>query len=87
MHRGNNAAVLMRERPPRTATHEPCVVDRSDGTSVSATLRNLSDGGFCIESAAALKAGDMVELRILGTRVAGTIRWAKDGRAGGMIRR
>ena len=86
MHRANEAAMLVRNRPLRTLTNEPCVLTKQNGTSVTATLRNLSDNGFCVESIAALQAGDMVELKILGARIAGTIRWAKDGRAGGILR-
>jgi hypothetical protein len=78
--------VLLRQRPKRTTTNEPCVVALQNGTSVTATLRNVSDEGFCFESSANVEADDPVELRLLGVQLSGTIRWSKAGRAGGVIK-
>ena len=80
-----DAAVMVRERPDRHTMDEPCLLTREDGASVSATLRNLSEGGFCIHSPSELRAGEMIRLRVLGVNVAGTIRWVRAGLSGGSI--
>ena len=79
--------LLERDRPPRTLTCEPCVLARHNGSTITGTLCNVSEDGFCIECLAALQPGEVVELRVLGITSAGTIRWAKEGRAGGILRR
>ena len=85
MTRGNTA-LLARERPYRHEMDEPCVLTRQDGTSVSATLRNLSEHGFCIDSATELQIGEMIRLRILGVNVAGEILWVRASLSGGCMK-
>lgn len=82
----NGVEVELRDRAPRSLTREFCTVSRHGGKQAIAVLCNVSDAGFCLETAADLRAGDAVELQILGVRIAGIIRWAKGDRAGGSFR-
>ena len=76
------------ERRDRATTCEPCLVTRDDGSQVAATMRNVSEDGFCVESlTTTFRQGERVQLLVLGTRIAGTIRWAKGMRAGALLLR
>jgi PilZ domain-containing protein len=71
------------DRSHRTSTHETCIIARENGSKVLATLVNVSDEGFCVESATPLEPHERIEVRVLGTRLSGSVRWAKQSRAGG----
>ena len=70
------------ERADRATTCEPCLVTRDDGSHVPATLRNVSENGFCVESLTTFRQGEPVQLEVLGIQIFGMIRWVKNRRAG-----
>ena len=76
---------VQRDRPPRTITREHCVIARQNGSIVTGILVNLSERGFCLESATPFDATEQIELRVLGTRLQASVKWAKDHRAGGLL--
>jgi hypothetical protein len=61
------------------------VIETFSQSDVCNGSRNVSEGGFCVESSAAVQAGEVVELRVLGAKLSGTIRWARDGRSGASL--
>lgn len=75
------------EREPRLATQEHCVIARQNGALVTALLVNISARGFCVETATPLDDNERVQVRVLGARLQGTIKWTKGHRAGGTMDR
>jgi hypothetical protein len=73
------------ERELRLNTQEHCVITRQDGTVVTAILRNISERGFCVESATPLDKHEQVHVRVLGARLQGAVKWAEGCRAGGTL--
>ncbi|QNP45790.1 PilZ domain-containing protein [Sphingomonas sediminicola] len=74
------------KRPDRVSTNEPCRIARGDGAIVQGTLLNLSNSGFCVSAKCNFVERERIEVRIFGLgRLRGTTRWAKKGRAGGML--
>lgn len=73
------------ERAPRMNTHEHCVIARQDGSAVTAILVNLSERGFCVESNIPLESDEQIEVRVLGARLRGSVRWTNYRRAGGVL--
>jgi hypothetical protein len=73
------------ERAPRLNTHEYCVIARQNGRAFPAVLVNLSERGFCVESNTPLENDEQIEVRVLGARLRGSVRWTKCRRAGGML--
>lgn len=73
------------ERAPRMNTHEHCVIARQNGSAFTAVLVNLSERGFCVESNTPLETEEQIEVRVLGARLRGSVRWTKVRRAGGVL--
>ena len=73
------------QRAPRMNTHEHCVIARQNGSAVTAILVNLSERGFCVESNIPLETEEQIEVRVLGARLRGSVRWTKYSRAGGVL--
>jgi hypothetical protein len=85
---GDEAVALLPgrvERAPRLNTYEHCVIARENGRAVPAILVNLSERGFCVESNTPLETEEDIEVRVLGARLRGSVRWTKCGRAGGVL--
>jgi hypothetical protein len=85
MHQSQEAALFSRARGHRTTAQEPCIVARESGMCFAATLCNVSQDGFCVESSAALQVGEVIQLRLLGALFSGTISWTDGRRAGGLL--
>ena len=73
------------QRAPRVNTYEHCIIARQNGHTVTGILVNLPDEGFCVESATPLHAEEEIEVRVLGARFRGLIKWAKSRRAAGVL--
>jgi hypothetical protein len=73
------------EREARTNTCEHCLIARQDGSIVTAILVNLSEQGFCVESATSFDDEEQIEVRVLGACLKGFVRWTKGPRAGGIL--
>ncbi len=73
------------ERPARLNTHEHCVITRQCGSTLTGILVNLSEEGFCLESTTSLDSDERIQVRVLGARFEGAVKWTKDRRAGGIL--
>ena len=57
----------------------------SDGSTVRVVVTDISEGGFRLESAELLEAGEKVKLADLHGETAAEIRWVKGFTAGGVF--
>lgn len=83
----------MSEHPGRPAHSQravltmPATIICANGEAFPATLRDLSSGGFRVESNARLQPGDQIDLQVGKERAAAQIRWAMGFEAGGQFDR
>lgn len=75
------------ERPARSPAVERCMIIRERGRRLAVgTLLDLSEDGFCIDSAETLQIGERVEIRGSGFGcMAGIVRWFVHNRAGAVL--
>ena len=73
------------ERAARVDTQEHCVITRQGGRTVIGVLVNLSERGFCLESTTSLESDEHIQVRVLGARFEGAVKWTKGRRAGAVL--
>ena len=74
------------KRAPRIDLRRPAVLVDSQGVETVVTLLDVSSGGFKVEAKELPRIGDVVVLRVDGSKdIQAQIRWAIDGQAGGVF--
>jgi hypothetical protein len=74
------------ERAPRVSLRRPVIIVHEDGFEASATVLDVSSGGFRLEVTETPRIGEFVTLHIdRGEPIEAQIRWALGNEAGGVF--
>ena len=73
------------KRSLRVGVQNEASLTFADGSTVSVIVTDISEGGFRLESAELLEAGEKVKLADRHGEVAAEIRWVKGFTAGGVF--
>ena len=74
------------KRAPRVNLRRPAVIIHEDGFEASATILDVSSGGFRLEVTEAPRIGEFVTMRIdRAEPIEAQIRWALGNEAGGVF--
>ena len=74
------------KRAPRVGLHRPAILVHEDGSETSATIVDVSSGGFRLEVSRMPRIGEFVSLRVdRGDEFPAQIRWALGSEAGGVF--
>ena len=74
------------KRAPRVTLRRPAVIIHEDGFEASATILDVSSGGFRLEVTEAPRIGEFVTMRIdRAEPIEAQIRWALGNEAGGVF--
>ena len=74
------------KRAPRVSMRRPAVIIHEDGFEASATILDVSSGGFRLEVTESPRIGEFVRLQIdRGKPIEAQIRWALGNEAGGVF--
>ena len=74
------------KRAPRVTVRRPAIITHEDGYEATATILDVSSGGFRMEVTETPRIGEFVTLRIeRGEPIEAQIRWALGNEAGGVF--
>lgn len=74
------------KRAPRVSLRTPVIIVHEDGFEASATIVDVSSGGFRMEVTETPRIGEFVTLRMeRGEPIEAQIRWALGNEAGGVF--